>query len=1187
MKKTKKTDLFRFVTLRSPQILTKAREDLGFIYHPDSAGSFFLSGITDGTPLDDARTHLADQAVAYTSENSAQDIKDIDSTLWEFSLWLMQNRNGMTRALIDTQTLPAVPAMPVQRKIWDELYYDVVTRSNPNIREACLQLIVAINFLGLYEDYSDTGITDDDILAKELKDLIRLATGKVILHQGATMAKSTRPEAGYSSYYYSKVLARRHEAKVAAMEVTRLKSIRSELEGVELTHKLERSAAKDMAYEAHRLSNKTKVENYKAANPSAFQAKEEMEGRNTFSRSLQGQSQELVTEETQNFAKVKPNAEGIIPDDLLSEFKFDFDSPLSDTYTAGKLSKAAKLFVTDNRLENGAVKYAVSKLDKEIKSLKKVALKSVKKRPLEFLINGISAKTAESRDNDCSISFNPILREDGTTVYSVYLTIDTSYNNALLNGIDMDLVLDGSTHNVTQAKLISNNEDILFVELFADAPLDALTEGVSFSLSGTFELNNGRDFSLTIAANTSNIISCGRAKYLEEGAESPDLHYGINKIGVADYRRVEQELCCYVPGEVSNIENIMAREYKEKSVRKLSRFESGSETKSSQEAESESESTSSDRFEMSNEVANVLDKEKSGSLNFNAAVHGGNNTQGFNAGTGGDISFGQSTSKSDTESKNFAQDITRRALERITQKVSSKRTSKMVQEVEQRSNHGFDNRQGDKHVTGVYRWVDKVYKNRIVNYGKRLIYEFMIPEPSKFYKEAIIIKAEEEGTNRFELKGETGSEGVIPKPFHPSKYEINDASSIRRDSYVSSAALYGLNVDAPKDQFVKVVAVVSEAFGTGDGPKTLANKDLRVPQDYQCTRLESDITFRYKSKDKTYGSISVNVAGEVRSKNFGDNEGADAMSIVKDVNYLEGEVPLTVIAKKCTVVSVSAEANCELKRSIYEQWQQDVYGAILNEYENQLKQYNDAMRAAAEEEAKRKALLDADKPVDQVLKTHPKFNAEIVKNELKRLCIEMLMEPFGHVQGKSFYGKGTEDIPQLSLGEDLDAYSSQVKFFEQAFDWDIMAQKFYPYYWAKKSDWKALFQAQDGLDYIFQAFLQSGMSRVMIPVREGFEDAVTYYMETGDIWNGSGLVVSTSDKLYLSIVDEVTDTEGIVEGSEWETIVPSTLNVLQGKSVLLDEGGLPCCESHGLDPEDQTFLEDTNVLNAIESEIVE
>ena len=72
------------------------------------------------------------------------------------------------------------------------------------------------------------------------------------------------------------------------------------------------------------------------------------------------------------------------------------------------------------------------------------------------------------------------------------------------------------------------------------------------------------------------------------------------------------------------------------------------------------------------------------------------------------------------------------------QKTTKKRTSRILREFEENNKHGYDNRQGESHVTGVYRWVDKIYKNRLVNYGKRLMYEFNVPEPSRFFKKAIV-----------------------------------------------------------------------------------------------------------------------------------------------------------------------------------------------------------------------------------------------------------------------------------------------------------------------------------------------------------------------------------------------------------------------------------------------------------------
>ena len=111
---------------------------------------------------------------------------------------------------------------------------------------------------------------------------------------------------------------------------------------------------------------------------------------------------------------------------------------------------------------------------------------------------------------------------------------------------------------------------------------------------------------------------------------------------------------------------------------------------------------------------------------------------------------------------------------------------------------------------------------------------------------------------------------------------------------------------------------------------------------------------------------------------------------------------------------------------------------------------------------------------------------------------------------------------------------------------------------------------------ILQSFLQSGMGRVLVPVREGFEDAVVYFMETGEIWNGTGIVIDTDDELYLSIVDEITFIEGKVE-DEWETTIPTSLTIVQGDSAYLEDEGLPCC--HEGKP-DGKIVPSKNILEA-------
>ena len=121
---------------------------------------------------------------------------------------------------------------------------------------------------------------------------------------------------------------------------------------------------------------------------------------------------------------------------------------------------------------------------------------------------------------------------------------------------------------------------------------------------------------------------------------------------------------------------------------------------------------------------------------------------------------------------------------------------------------------------------------------------------------------------------------------------------------------------------------------------------------------------------------------------------------------------------------------------------------------------------------------------------------------------------------------------------------------EQAFEWEEISYEFYPYYWGSKEDWPSLYQSSSD-DAQFRAFLQSGMARVVATVRPGFEDAVTFYMSTGKIWNG-GEVPVIGDPMYLSVVDEMKETLGEKHGKYWLTRIPTSLTILQAESIGLN-----------------------------------
>ncbi len=477
----------------------------------------------------------------------------------------------------------------------------------------------------------------------------------------------------------------------------------------------------------------------------------------------------------------------------------------------------------------------------------------------------------------------------------------------------------------------------------------------------------------------------------------------------------------------------------------------------------------------------------------------------------------------------------------------------MLQEYEENNRHGFDNRRGDKNVTGVYRFVDIVYMNRLINYGKRLMFEFMVPEPAYFYKQALEKRVKESGS--------VGSAGtvVLEEPISPDDNNIPDAESITEDTYLNFARLYGITIAAPLPQRGPATDSFSPVVAPDQKPMSYDfNPPLILPPDYVAYSADVDFTVNYKYSTAEFNTeFIITIGDKTYTTNFsalgkasGIRTFGDDFSRTFSITW-SNELPVHVTCKNVDSFSINVSANLSVSDSAMSAWQNQAYDQIVRAYQALLATYKDAVAQAAEDA--KAAEEDASQQT-----AHKAFNRNVEQREIKRLCIEMLTRPFGLRVGKSFYIDG-RCVPEIDQTATLEEYAARVKFFEQAFEWEIISYLFYPYYWAAICDWTKLIQLEYAADPIFEAFLQSGMARVVVPVRRGFEKAVTYYMETGDVWLGEEMVMDSDDDLYLSIAEELQEIEGFVE-DEWATRVPTTLTIIQGESVLLEEGGLPCCK---------------------------
>jgi hypothetical protein len=211
------------------------------------------------------------------------------------------------------------------------------------------------------------------------------------------------------------------------------------------------------------------------------------------------------------------------------------------------------------------------------------------------------------------------------------------------------------------------------------------------------------------------------------------------------------------------------------------------------------------------------------------------------------------------------------------------------------------------------------------------------------------------------------------------------------------------------------------------------------------------------------------------------------------------------------------------------------YDAIAEAYTNVLLQYEQEVEALKQrKEAEKTLAFETGNP--------PSTNQRIIRTELKKHCLAFIRNEHAGLLNTSHTAGDATIPPQFDI-EDAKADGTLIRFFEHAFEWDQMQYVFYPYFWARPGGWADRFHARN-MDPALEEFLKAGYARVVVPVRVGFEAAVSYFLETGLPWEGEG-EPPINDPLYKPIVEEIKERTGgdqgeIAVGEPWETRLPTT-----------------------------------------------
>jgi hypothetical protein len=177
---------------------------------------------------------------------------------------------------------------------------------------------------------------------------------------------------------------------------------------------------------------------------------------------------------------------------------------------------------------------------------------------------------------------------------------------------------------------------------------------------------------------------------------------------------------------------------------------------------------------------------------------------------------------------------------------------------------------------------------------------------------------------------------------------------------------------------------------------------------------------------------------------------------------------------------VHVTLSCRRTNDAYDKWRIATWGSLRAGYEALVRQFAQQQQAEAFETQAFGGNGD-EQPAE--------INRKIEREELQKWAIKSLRLVPQNLNAIERVGVSQEMSPLQAEAE-----APVVRFYESAFEWDLMSYFLYPYHWGRRESWEARRKLRR-IDSRFQAFLQSGAARVIVPVTPGFEDKVLSFLD--------------------------------------------------------------------------------------------
>jgi hypothetical protein len=580
-----KSTLFRFVSYRAPELIDDLETNPLFATQKDDDFGVFNQAIQTMPNGSTKTTILKDTAASFTSQVlTTASIKALNTDLYTLSVWLAKNKNRATETEIETEANRVVNKALNLEQVWDNLFYQIITHADFYAKEILMQLLVAHHVCN-----SANGSFKEKALAKVV------LSEEIFVDKNKDTSSSARINGTGEVPFANPVFQKLEKQIVAKENIQVLKQLQKELKEAEKVYNTEYQEAYESAYKSfYEGSIKPELDRYQAdvdAETASYCAT----------------ANPSIPHDPNNPCHQLPS----VPFPRLPDFSFSFREPLDDAFLAGFLSSQS--YNAFRELVNPSARPEDEGAPLNGLSTARLAQNATHQDAINTAedLMGYENQQASLHGVDSGSTSLVV----GGALFNVPNTpsplqpfeYEIKVSNKGLNGVtalrlQIMLGIPSSAWEIDNVQYKMTRVDNTFETYTAssvthfpsyDALLSLNMTGITDNLKEfmvTFQFANGQTADATIpdfnlASIYRNFIAfpetnpgdikgpAGNTSAVEPINSFIPTSFGIRQIGIAGYNKVEQSIQGYIEGEVSHIENIMAREFKEKSTRRTRKSE--------------------------------------------------------------------------------------------------------------------------------------------------------------------------------------------------------------------------------------------------------------------------------------------------------------------------------------------------------------------------------------------------------------------------------------------------------------------------------------------------------------------------------------------------------------------------------------------------------------------------------------